>query len=430
MVAWRRTTSGYHRIIKMSPDNMRRIDWWIGVPLCVLMAIVFRIRAFVGGTRTQAPRRVLFIELSEMGSVILADPAMRKLQRACDATLYFAIFERNAPGIGILNTVPAANVRTLRADSLLKLALDTIGFLVWCRRERIDTVIDLELFSRFTALLSAVSGAVNRVGFYRFHTEGLYRGNWLTHNVTYNPHIHISKNFVALIHALLAKEREHPFSKIVVTDDEVRLTQAAVSDQQRERLRSRLKELYAGFSADQHRVILINPNASDMLPQRRWPPEFFVAVTQRLLEAFDDIVVFITGASSERSEAEELCRRVGRPQCINSAGAFQFEELVPLYSISRLMLTNDSGPAHFSAVTGLRTFVLYGPETPTCYGSLGRSTPIYAGMACSPCVSAANHRATSCTDNQCLKVIRPEHVYQLLARELQDDEAAHATATT
>ena len=75
-----------------------------------------------------------------------------------------------------------------------------------------------------------------------------------------------------------------------------------------------------------------------------------------------------------------------------------------------MMLTNDSGPGHFSSVTDLHTFVLFGPETPLLYGSLGNSTPIYAGLACSPCVSATNHRKTPCRDNVCLRVIRPEPV--------------------
>ena len=51
----------------------------------------------------------------------------------------------------------------------------------WCVEKKIDTVIDLELFSRFTALLSALCGAGNRVGFYKFHHEGLYCGEFLTH---------------------------------------------------------------------------------------------------------------------------------------------------------------------------------------------------------------------------------------------------------
>jgi hypothetical protein len=65
------------------------------------------------------------------------------------------------------------------------------------------------------------------------------------------------------------------------------------------------------------------------------------------------------------------------------------------------------------------TFVIFGPETPALYGSLGKSTPIYAGLACSPCVSASNQRKTACRDNICLQIIKPERVFAAMKGELE-----------
>src|SRR5262249_10519188 len=86
-------------------------------------------------------------------------------------------------------------------------------------------------------------------------------------------------------------------------------------------------------------------------------------------------------------------------------------ELPALYAHATLMVTTDSGPAHFSAAAGLPTIVLFGPETPKLYQPLGNSRPIYAGLACSPCVSAHNHRRTACTDNVCMRAINVDEVY-------------------
>ena len=180
----------------MKPDTMRAIDRWAGVPLCLTLTLLHRLFRYA---KPRAPRRILFIELSEMGSAILADPAMRKAQRVFGAEIFFVIFRRAATSLELLGTVPRANMATIRDDGLVTLVLDTLRFLLWTRRHRIDTVVDLELFSRFTALLAGLSGAANRVGFYRFHNEGLYRGQLLTRRVAYNPHIHIAKNFIALI---------------------------------------------------------------------------------------------------------------------------------------------------------------------------------------------------------------------------------------
>ena len=60
---------------------------------------------------------------------------------------------------------PPENVFTIRDTSITTLVVDTVKFLIWTRKNSIDTVLDLELFSRFTALLTGFSGAQRRVGF-------------------------------------------------------------------------------------------------------------------------------------------------------------------------------------------------------------------------------------------------------------------------
>jgi ADP-heptose:LPS heptosyltransferase len=393
----------------MKVDTMRRIDYLAGVPLAFLLTLVFRLAGLFRSRRQVRPQNVLFIELSEMGSAILVDPALRKM-RAAGTELHFAIFSKNAASLRLLDTVPEANVFTIREDGLVPLAVDTLRFLLWCRKRRIDTVIDLELFSRYTALLTGLSGAPNRIGFHAFHNEGLYRGELLTRRVAYNPHMHIAKNFVALVNAALSESEQQPFSKTLIGDDEIRLEKARVSESDKEQVREKVRSLYPDYRPERHRLVLINPNASDLLPQRRWMPDHFVEVMRRILADHEDVLILITGAPAERGEAEGLKARVGSERCLNFAGQVKFTELPALYSIAATMLTNDSGPGHFSAVTDLPTFVIFGPETPHLYGSLGNSTPIYAGLACSPCVSAANHRKTPCRDNVCIQVITPEQV--------------------
>ncbi|MDP3301758.1 MAG: glycosyltransferase family 9 protein [Sulfuricurvum sp.] len=354
------------------------------------------------------------IELSEMGSTILCDPMMQKLKGE-GTNLHFVIFKKNAPSLSLLNTVEKNNIFTIREDSLFTLLYDTFSFLLWCRKKKIDSVIDLELFSRFTALLTGFSGAVNRVGFHSFFNEGLYRGDMLTHKVAYNPHMHIAKNFISLSNALLSNTKETPYSKKMITEDEVILKKASISQQEKENVLTKIKHVLPLF--DKEKIIIFNANASDLMPLRRWPREYFIELGIKLLENYPDIIILLTGAPSEREGLDHIRIALGE-RCINFAGSTTFAELAPLYAISRLMLTNDSGPAHFAAVTDLPTFVFFGPETPALYGSLGNFTPLYANLACSPCVSAANHRKTACDDNQCVKVIMPDYVYSVLSNEL------------
>jgi ADP-heptose:LPS heptosyltransferase len=402
----------------MNIDLMRKVDYFAGVPLCLLATPLVKLASLFSEPLKNPPKKVLFIELSEMGSAILVDPAMRKIQTAANAELFFVIFRGNAASLRLLGTVPVSNVFTIRENNLVNLAIDSLRFLFWMRKNNIDTVIDLELFSRYSALLTGLCGAVKRVGFHAFYNEGLYRGAMLTHRVAYNPTLHIAKNFIALVNAALSNQQERPYSKTLIEDSEIKLARAPVVQSTQVDIRERIREVFPSYDETRHRIVLINPNASDLLPQRRWMPENFVTVMRDLLSKSDDLLVLITGAPAEREQAQALKAQVNHERCVNFAGKQKLEELPALYQMAELMLTNDSGPGHFSSVTDLRTFVLFGPETPLLYGSLGNSTPIYAGLACSPCVSAANHRKTPCSDNVCLQSIKPETVLLQLREAL------------
>ena len=77
----------------ISVNTMRAIDHWVGVPLCALISPVVALMDSIKNIFTSAPhtpKKLLFIELSEMGSAILVDPAMRNAQ-ARGAELYFLI---------------------------------------------------------------------------------------------------------------------------------------------------------------------------------------------------------------------------------------------------------------------------------------------------------------------------------------------------
>ncbi|HWR72876.1 MAG TPA: glycosyltransferase family 9 protein [Nitrospirota bacterium] len=405
----------------MNVDTMRKLDRYAGVPLCFLGSVI---KALVSFLRPQAeknvpPRRILFIGLSEMGSTILADPAMIKLKRALNADLYFAIFLRNKPSLELLSTISNEKIIVLRDSGIIALVVDTVRYLIWTRRNAIDTVIDLELFSRFTALLTGISGAARTAGFHSFYAEGLYRGNFLTHRVAYNPHQHMAKNFLALANAVLSDREEVPYSKTIITDEEIIPGKVAISGQARDAMLDRVRKACPTFDPNRHRIVLFNTDASELIPLRRWPQEHFVKLAKMVLEKHPRVIILLTGDISERTNKDIIIRSVNNERCVNFAGQTTIQELPKLYSLSTFMLTNDSGPAHFASVTDMPAFVLFGPETPKLYGPLGAMTPIYAGLACSPCVSAANHRKTACNDNVCLKMITPEKVYEILKSSLE-----------
>lgn len=403
----------------MKVDTMRQIDYYAGVPLCFIGTLFSKIKNLLFKQAEKPLKNVLLCELSEMGSTILVDPAMKKLRKEANVNLFFVIFKKNKISLDLLHTVPGKNIFTIREDGFVSLIVDTLRFLVWARTNDIDTVIDLELFSRFTALITGFCGARRVVGFHAFFNEGLYRGDFLTHKVAYNNYLHISKNFIALVNALIDNNGEMPYSKRAISDDEIILDKAVVTVEEKDAIREILQSHHSDYDKNCHHVILINPNASQLLIQRKWPYEHYSKLIKMILETNERILIYITGAPEEKEEAEALKDSVGSSRCINFAGGTNFSQLPALYSVSALLITNDSGPGHFSAVTDIKSYVFFGPETPALYGSLGNSTPIFAGLACSPCVSAANHRKTACLDNKCLQVIQPEYVMDIITGDLE-----------
>jgi len=400
-----------HDVALMKIDAMRSIDFWAGVPLCAFATVLLQIsKAF----RWVAPRpisRVLFIGVSEIGSTILAGPAMRKARDQLSAELYFVTFHENSASIGLTGMVPASNAFTIRNDSLLHLACDSIAFLIWARRNAIDTVIDIELFSRFSALLTGCCGAHRTVGFYRFHNEGLYRGNMLTHRVMYNPHIHIAKGFIALVEALLSREATVPYSKTLIADTELVFSIPAPNELARANMLDRVRARIPGYDPWRNRLVLVNPNSGDLLPQRRWGFVRYNELIKRILFEYEDVFVLITGSVGGRGNAADLVAYVDHKRCVSFAGDTDLGDLPSLYALAALMVTNDSGPAHIAAATNLPTIVLFGPETPKLYGPLGAARVVYAGLACSPCATAYNHRRTACTNNVCMQSIRVDVVF-------------------
>jgi len=308
-------------------------------------------------------------------------------------------------------------VITIRSKSFFLFFIDTILAIFKMRFKGIDTVIDLELFSRFTSVLSFLSGARAIAGFYRYDMEGLYRGNFQTHRVEYNPHYHISKNFMALVYSLKADISEVPMLKREIKKEEVARAKIVSKKEDMKNIFGKLKDINPDIN-EKSKIVLLNPNASQLLPIRRWPLRNFMNLAEKILKVRNFFIV-ITGTKSEKDDAKAICDYVKNRRCIDFTGKTTFKELIDLYNISKVLVTNDSGPAHFASLTDIKIVVLFGPETPKIYAPLSDNCEcVYSNYACSPCVSAFNHRKTPCKDSKCLKAIKVEDVFGVVRKGL------------
>jgi ADP-heptose:LPS heptosyltransferase len=138
------------------------------------------------------------------------------------------------------------------------------------------------------------------------------------------------------------------------------------------------------------------------------------------------VFVLITGVSSEKADAQDMCAQLGSPRALNLTGQTTMTELLHLFDLAHVLVTNDSGPAHFAALTRVHEIVFFGPEIPERYQPLKANLDvIHTGFSCSPCIGPLNQRRSPCNDNVCLKSIGVEDVAGLVRSRL---EAVHAAA--
>ncbi len=338
-------------------------------------------------------------------------PLIYRVQNAYPgARIFFLTFRKNQEVFSALNLSPAIEVLTIREDSLGVFVLDLLRVIRRLRRERIDIALDLELFSRFTAILAYLSGAVKRVGFWRYCSEGLYRGDLLTHKVQYNPLLHISKSFISFWDAVKEEDKSSPEFNRKIEDEELVLPQYYPPEEIKKKMQEML--LSAGFSSGS-RLVLMNPGEEN-IPLRVWPLNNFISLAENILLDKHNYLVLV-GMQGSLSKANQIQCRLNDARCINLVNATKLEEVLALLTMAHAFISNDCGLAHLAALTRVKEFIIFGPESPQVYAPLSGNTRIfYSGIPCAPCFSAFNHRESACRDNKCLKFIKPEDVYSQL----------------
>jgi ADP-heptose:LPS heptosyltransferase len=394
---------------------LQRADRWVGAPLCAVLTFLRRIFEAAGRSESRQVQRILFIKLAEQGSTVLAYPALcRAIEMVGRENVYFVVFEDNRFVLDAMEVIPVTNVITIATKNLFGLASGALRAVLQVRKIGIDAVIDMEFLTRFSAILTFTTGAKSRVGFHTFFGDGPYRGDLMTHRLLYNPHVHTSQMFEAMIEALardpgvlptfdFTPSVNQPLAKFRPSPSEVAEINALLS---RENPR-----------VDSAPLVLLNPNAGDLLPLRRWPPLRYVQLARRLLERYPELFIGFTGAPCEAVTNNQLADEVGSDRIIRLAGKTTLRQVLVLYTRSEILVTNDSGPAHFASMTPIRVVTLFGPETPALFAARSpNATALWAGIACSPCVNAYNNRQSVCRNNLCMQAITVDDVFKEVTR--------------
>jgi len=152
-------------------------------------------------------------------------------------------------------------------------------------------------------------------------------------------------------------------------------------------------------------IIGIAPGAT-YGPAKRWLPDRFAAVADKLSETFP-MQGILFGSKADWDVAEEV-RVAARTKLINLAGKTNLQEAIYLISQSGLFISNDSGLMHIAGALNIPTVAIFGSTNPVTTSPAGNKTIIvHSNVSCSPCLEE-----TCPTDFSCMKLISVEDVFE------------------
>jgi heptosyltransferase-2 len=279
-------------------------------------------------------------------------------------------------------------------------AHDGIGGIFKLARELREKRFDMAILLQ-NAIEAAVIAWLARIPIRAgYNTDG--RGFLLTHPVKRKDEIlrvHQTEYYLGMLMALGFKSRGK--------DVKLRL-------EEREKLLA--KDILQKRNIPENALIIGMAPGATYGPAKRWFPERFAAVADRLAERFP-VKVLLFGSLGDREIAQKV-QESAHGSLINLAGETTLGESISLIGRCRLFVTNDSGLMHVAGALGIPTVAIFGSTNPLTTSPVGRkSVVITKNVPCSPCL-----KETCPTDFICMDLITADEVYDtaasLLAKEL------------
>lgn len=378
------------------------LDRFIGKPLaCLLNLIVFPVGQVFPAGHDDSPDKVKTIAIAKflgMGSILRATPLVKALKKKYPSAKYIII-------TALKNKALVENIGLfdgffyIRDTSFLSLFVDTVYLLFKLWQARIDLYFDLEVYSAFSTIITTLSLARNRYGFYTSST--MFRGQLNTHMVYFNDYQNISTIYLQFARACGISETDYKIQKV------------GIREQAKLELANWMKKRNLSGKAS---YIVINPNASDLLLERRWPLDYFVLLINALTLSWHN-PIFIVGSPDENPYVTMLREKLSEQAkafTVDLSGEVSLEATMALIEKARLMITNDSGLYHMAVSFGIPVISLWGPVRPQHYTDDRNENNIIfysRKIYCSPCIHRTDFPPCR-GNNVCMKSISPKGVYK------------------
>jgi heptosyltransferase-2 len=326
---------------------------------------------------------VLVIGPNWIGDAVMSTPALANLRRELPkATIDLLVPRTIAP---LFEEHPDVD-RVLSRDDRQPWP-KRLTWLLGLRRQRYGAVVLLPNSLR-AALYARLTGSPIRVG---YATDG--RGWLLTHPVipgSERDSLHQVEAYLRIVGAL----------GIPIVERSPRLTPTVKAERAAERLWD------ANGLRREERVLGVCPGAA-FGPAKRWWPERFAALADRLIAEGGWRVVFF-GSAHESALVEQI-QALMLHDAVSLAGQDTLDAFVALATRCAVMITNDSGSMHIASAVGTPVVSMFGPTDPRRTAPMSATaTVLRRNLPCSPCFR------TTCpyANHPCMRLIEVDEVFR------------------
>lgn len=381
----------------MKTERKILIDKFFGNPAAILLNLLARIIGFclrIDHSLDKPFKTIVISKYLGMGSLIQATPLLQTLKERFPQIKI--IFITNQNNKVLLEHIPSIDeILTIKDNNIFVLFCSVAKLILNLWKRKPDVFIDLEIYSNFSSLVTTFSLATNRLGFYK--SDKKYKMGLFTHMMYFNRNALLSEAYLQFARLLGCK-------KIILTLDKINLAEQEQFDS---------RKLFIHQNIEQGKYIVINPNASDLRLERRWPANNFILLIERISKQFPDHKIVLIGSKGEAEYVGSIASYFKNENVIDTSGKLTLVNLIFLIKNASLLVTNDTGPMHIGFALGIKIVALFGPCSPAQYGISVNSHVIYKSVYCSPCVH--EFLIPPCKgNNQCMKLISVEEVWEVV----------------
>jgi len=148
---------------------------------------------------------------------------------------------------------------------------------------------------------------------------------------------------------------------------------------------------------------------------KKWPLENYIAVAKLLVEKFE-VKILVGGSNAESELGDAIVDALPKDSSINLAGSTNLQDMLAAIELSKLVITNDSGPMHVAAAMSIPTASIFGPTSIERIAPFGQEEwAIQSDISCKGCYKRKCHTMPP----PCMVDVKPERVISVCERILQ-----------